>query len=134
MTNEEYKLLRARIDDMNEWVDTLRVRGGGASYKPEDVPAHLLPVPTNEERSAVEVHEFNLNKPEKYFAYVSEKNHTVTTWTGDTLGSASFGCEFRGNMGDKRVPIRVNGVNGRTYSGTYYKSAGDYCRLRAVKS
>jgi hypothetical protein len=33
-------------------------------------------------------------------------------------------------MGDTRVSIRVYAINGCVYHGTYYKSAGNYARVK----
>lgn len=100
---------------------------------------NLEPV-SNEERSAVEVYEFAHNIPDKYFLYVKRDSAPypggkpgygiATTWTGDKLGDVIFGTSFRSNFGDTRVPIRMRGINGRWYVGTYYESAGDYARVR----
>lgn len=101
----------------------------------------------NHNRSLLEVEQFKTDVPERYFAYVrlweplmgnaqlnSNRYGEVTTWMGDFLGGIYWiGREFRSNMGDKRIPIRVRGINGRSYSGTYFKSAGDYARLRLLK-
>jgi hypothetical protein len=92
-----------------------------------------LPQVTNDERSAVEVFYWLTDKPEKYFVYISAEKKQATTWTGETLGNVSFGREYRGNMGDKRQSVRIYGTNGRTYAGTYYKRAGDYARIKALK-
>jgi hypothetical protein len=88
---------------------------------------------TNDERSALEVFEFCTNPPDKYFLYINEKNHTATTWTGETLGRVFLGREYRDNFGGRRVPITVRGINGLTYHGTYFKSSGDYARVRVKK-
>jgi len=125
--------IRTRNETLNKWIDTIRnKKTGWASYKPEDKPADVPDV-SNEERSALEVFEFVTNPPDKYFLYINEKNRTATTWTGEKLGDVGFGCEYRDNFGGKRVPITVYAINGRTYHGTYYKSSGDYARIRAKK-
>lgn len=92
-----------------------------------------LPSVTNEERSAVEVYYWHNEPPEKYFLYVKEDSNTATTWTGEALGRVSFGREYRSCFGDKRQSVMLYGTNGRNYHGTYYKSAGDYARVKAFK-
>jgi hypothetical protein len=88
---------------------------------------------TNEMRSQLEVHQFKQDPPERYFAYVNLDKKQITTWTGEKLGDITHvGNEWSSNMGDRRVPIRVKGINGFTYSGTFYKDAGDYARLKKV--
>ena len=134
MTNEQYTETRARVDQYEQWW-----RAGGRLPAPVKV--------TNDERSAVEVYEFRAVPPERYFAYVklydqpklgnaqleADRYGLVTTWTGDTLGGIYWtGRPFRGNMGDKRINIRVRAINGRCYAGTYYTGAGDYCRLKVM--
>src|SRR5439155_26054876 len=102
------------------------------SYKPRDKPADVPDV-SNEERSALEVFEFVTNPPDKYFLYINEKNRTATTWPGEKLGDVSFGCEYRDNFGGERIPVNVYAINGKTYHGTYYKSSGNYARIRMKK-
>ena len=82
----------------------------------------------------VEVYEFVTNPPDRYFAYVNLDKRIITTWTGDKLGDITFrSAPHTSNMGDVRVNIRVKAVNGLNYAGTFYQSAGDYCRIRKVK-
>lgn len=88
---------------------------------------------TNSLRSAIETWEFKIKPPQKYFIYVNLEKKVVTTWTGQVLGNiTSIGKEYRSNMGDIRIPIRFKGINTLTYSGTFYKSAGDYARVNTV--
>jgi hypothetical protein len=121
--------IRQRIDALMAWVDSIRGKNGWASYKPEDKPAHVPDV-TNDERSALEVFEFATNPPDKYFLYINETTHTATTWTGDRLGHVLFGREWRDSFGGRRVPVTIRAINGLTYHGTYYKSSGDFARIR----
>jgi hypothetical protein len=132
ITPQQAADIRKRNEALNAWVDTIRGKNGWASYKPEDKPAHVPDV-TNEERSALEVFEFITNPPDKYFLYINEAKRTATTWTGETLGQVSLGREYRDNFGGKRVPITVHAINGKTYHGTYFKSSGNYARIRARK-
>jgi len=107
-----YRELRERLD---------RHRGEGG------------PSPTNEERSAIEVYEFVHDPPVKYFLYIDEPSRSATTWMGDVLGRVSFGQSYRSAFGDTRVPIWVDAINGLLYHGTYFKSAGDYARIKLAK-
>jgi hypothetical protein len=145
LTKEQYTQTKARIEALEKW------RNGRTSYHTSEVPAHLATI-TNDDRSASEVYEFVTNPPERYFLYInhpevrstflSEQADSVrygssglaTTWTGEKLGDVQFGTTFRSSFGDTRVSIRVYAVNGRTYAGTYYKSAGDYARVKLVKN
>jgi hypothetical protein len=96
--------------------------------------------------SAMEVYEWNTNPPTKYFAYVSIKHPedaklplyisaTLTTWTGEHLGSAILGKPYTsyGVAISQRRSIHVKGTNGKTYHGTYYQSSGDYARITMHK-
>lgn len=85
---------------------------------------------TNELRSAIETYEFVKNPPAKYLLYISEKTHEATTWTGQKLGRVVFNTEYTSNFGDKRISIVVHGINDKTYTGTFYKSSGDYARIK----
>jgi hypothetical protein len=132
ITPQQAADIRTRNDALTAWVDSIRGKNGWASYRPEDKPAHVPDV-TNDERSALEVFEFVTNPPGNYFLYINEANRTATTWTGDVLGQVSFGREYRDNFGGKRVPVAIRGINGLTYRGTYFKSSGDYARIRVQK-
>jgi len=83
----------------------------------------------NNLRGAVEVYEFINDIPKKYFLYIS-KDNKATTWNGEILGNVHFGREYRSNMGDKRQPIDIYAINGKKYHGTYYKSSGNYARVK----
>lgn len=88
---------------------------------------------TNSLRSAIETWEFKIKSPQKYIVYVNLEKRLVTTWTGQVLGNiTSIGKEYRSNMGDIRVSIRFKGINTLNYSGTYYKSSGDYAHVKTV--
>jgi hypothetical protein len=110
------------------------------SHKTNAMPAEVsetMPyskIVDNDFRSAIEVWEFNYDIPDRYFLYISESKKIATTWTGQLLGSVIFGREFRDNFGGKRVPVTVYAVNGCVYYGTYYKSAGDYARIKRAKN
>ncbi|WP_210164705.1 hypothetical protein [Bradyrhizobium elkanii] len=119
--------IRNRETALREWL------GDRTSYRSEELPANIKP-PTNEERSALEVFEFLRDKPERYFLYINRDKGVATTWTGEELGRVTFGREYRDNFGGKRVAITVHAITGDTYHGTYYKSSGDYARVKkAIK-
>ena len=70
--------------------------------------------------------------PSNLFVYVNLDKGIVTTWVGDKIGDIIFvGREFKSNMGDLRVPIVVNIFN-KKYKGIFFKSAGDYARIKKV--
>lgn len=88
----------------------------------------------NELKSRVESFEFIHDVPEKYFVYINEQDKIATTWTGDSLGAVFFGREYTSNFGDTRQPIDVMAINGKRYHGIYYKSSGDYARIKLYKT
>lgn len=101
--------------------------------------------------TAEEITRFLEDKPERVFLYIkqdtapslggdfrwSKGEGKATTWTGAHLGSVTFGREYKcpafGGFFSVRVPVRITAINGCTYAGTYYKSSGDYARVRKVK-
>lgn len=94
---------------------------------------------SNEQRSQSEVREFIANPPAKYFLYIKllipgHYRAEATTWMGDLLGAARLGSRYRSNMGDYRRAVTIRAVNGRTYVGTFFESAGDYARVRLAKT
>lgn len=110
------------------WNNTLR------KHNPEASPTGQGgDVPENWARSRAEIAAFIDEKPDKYFLYINEGKREAATWMGHKLGDVTFGRPYRSNMGDTRVPITVRGINGVVYTGTYFKSAGDYARIRKVK-
>jgi hypothetical protein len=136
ISNIEYRILKDRIDRYSE---SMRSNFPNKNSFTEDEVqevvrrAGLDRAPNNTERSQVEVYEFYYNPPERYFLYINREQQTATTWTGDKLGTVSFGREWRDNFGGKRVPVTVRAINGKTYHGTYFKSSGDYARIRLKK-
>jgi len=89
---------------------------------------------TNEMRSKVEIYYFKKEKPKTYFIYINATTKKATTWTGDNLGNCRFGTPYKSNFGDTRQNIDVYGINGIKYHGTYFKSSGDYARIKAYKN
>ena len=136
ITQEQYDEITTRLTALQSWCGT-----SGAPYKSDDVPPACRV--SNEECSMVEVFDFCHNKPTRYFAYVKINTQresqwdimgTLTTWNGDVLATITrIGKRWRSNFGDKRQALTAKGVNGLWYSATYYESAGDYCRMRAIK-
>jgi hypothetical protein len=115
----------------------------GRGYDKKEVAAivkmaGLRSAPTNDDRAAIEVYELVHNKPENIFCYINEKDGTATIWTGVVIGTAHFGQQYKtpafGGFGSTRVPVTVRAINGCVYAGTYYKSAGDYARLKKTKA
>lgn len=131
----EMVILRAIHEEHEKW------RAGRTSYKIQECPETLRM--TNEQRSRLEVLSFLDYPPERYFAYVKEQGsagiiQSVTTWIGDGLADVTWqGVPFKvwGTFGQPsiRVNFRALAISGHAYSGTYYKSSGDYCRMRRIK-
>jgi len=103
---------------------------------------------TNEQRSAEEVAAFKADEPGPYFAYWNVRGRwakpgvepelivgdLITTWTGEELGRIVWvGRPFYSSFTDRRQNFRALGVNGATYSGTAFLTAGEYVRMRPVK-
>lgn len=132
ITEEQAKDIRQRYDKLNVWINSRRGRNGRASYKPEDKPLEIPDV-SNAERSQLEVYDFCNDPPDKYFLYVNESKREATTWTGDKLGVVTFGQEYRDNFGGKRVSVWIEAINGKSYHGIYFKSSGDYARVKLCK-
>lgn len=62
---------------------------------------------------------------------------TITTWMGDLLATvtwegAPYQCPAFGGWPTTRVNFRAKGIDGREWCGTYYKSSGDYVRMRPM--
>ena len=126
MNAQEAERLESRLLAHEIW------RNGRLSYRVDEEPDFLRV--SNEERSALEVYNFANNAYDKYFAYVNEATRKLTTWMGETLGDIQFGVEYKspafGGFRTKRQSIRVHAINGLWYSGTYYKSSGNYARIK----
>ena len=127
ITAEQATDIRRREDELKAWMGTRK------GYYSDELPPSIKP-PSNAERSSLEVYEFCRDKPERYFLYINVDQRTATTWTGEKLGFVSFGKSWRDNFGGTRVHIRINAVNGCHYYGTYFKTAGDYARVKKVKA
>lgn len=117
----------------------------GSSATPEQQAAIAAEVGgefTNEQRAELETLDFLADEPAAVFQYVKldaqGQPDSVTGWTGQKIGRVSYFSRVYQSPGfgrnSERQNIRVCAINGRTYSGVYYKSAGDYCRLKLCKS
>jgi hypothetical protein len=137
ITQLEYSFHKARI---TKYEDTrIALYPKCDCFTPEMIAnivatAGIRSAPTNEERSAVEVYEFCTDPPKQYFLYINCTKKEATTWMSDKLGNVRFGTSYKDNFGGQRVPITIAAINGKKYHGTYYKSAGDYARVKMYKS
>jgi hypothetical protein len=87
----------------------------------------------NAKTSQKEIDFFNSHPPKTYTCYAYPNRCEVGTWTGQKLGRAVFGHEWTSNMGDIRQFVDIIGINGKRYSGIYYKSGSDLVRMKEVK-
>jgi hypothetical protein len=135
ITHAKYQELRQKYDFYHS--ERERLFGKGANCITQEMSSKLPPAPVHSEISAIEIYEFINDPPDRYFAYIKEPEignmGEMTTWTGEKLGNALLWNTWRSNFGDTRVSIDVWGINGIKYHGFYYKSAGDYCRIKAYK-
>lgn len=126
--------IEQREANLETWIvaNGYRSKSGWSSYPTGTAPEDCKV--SNEERAQLEVRRFMLEKPDKYFLYINEEKRTASTWmSAYVLGSVTFGREWRDNFGGRRVPVTIHAVNGITYHGTYYRSSGDYARVKAAK-
>jgi len=132
LTPEQYEEHKTRAQAWRTWAEQYKQRNGWTV-----IPAGVEPPEgariSNEERSAIEVYEFVNNPPDRYFLYVNEAQRIATTWTGDKLGALFLGASWRDNFGGTRRSVTLHAINGRTYHGTYFKSSGDYARVKLAK-
>lgn len=133
-TEKEYKEARRKLDIRDKHAQAYREK-----HRTNGIPMEVyskFPYDkevTNSLRSAIETYEFFNDPPEKYFVYIDEKKETATTWTGQILGKVTFLNSFISNMGDTRRSLRLTCNNGVKYTGTFYKSSGDYARIKISK-
>lgn len=142
----EYLMLKNREVIYNKWAEQYKQKNGWTVIPVDAIPPVKF---DNDDRSAMEVWEWKHNPPEKYFLYITEtKNNPVgfpyekplwiaTTWTGQKLGNVRYGAEFHcWGFGRRstRQSITVYGNNGVRYYGTYYKSSGNYARIKRMKN
>ena len=135
ISTEQYDAIQARLAMLEQWIASSpavhRSKNGACSYPSDAMP--LACRVSNEERSSVEVYRFYHDKPTRYGAYVG-KDHRITTWTGETLATITRRRHtWRSNFGDTRQTLYSEGINGLLYQATYYKSAGSYCHMHAIK-
>lgn len=71
-----------------------------------------------------------LKTADRYFAYLSSDNQTVTTWSGRKLGSVTH---YHYSRPAKRCYVRVTDVHGVRWYGSGPLETGTYVRLHRVK-
>lgn len=135
---ERAKLTTARDNALRAWL------GKGNSYKPEELPAHIVS-PSNEDRSHAERVLFftcPLQAGDSYTAYLTRtpvtdatpRQYRITTWMGETLAEVTSITtrRARGWMTDECGSFWARGIDGRIYYGTH-NGSGMYCRMRLSK-
>jgi hypothetical protein len=130
ITPEQAADIRKRYDAVRDWLKANKTNG----YRREELIAIGINPPENDELADLEIYEFMSNPPDHYFTYVLDNGACVGTWSGKPLSTRiSLGFLYRDNFGGMRRSVRFLGINGVEYVGTYYTSAGDYCRVRRAK-
>lgn len=97
-------------------------------------------------RSTHEVEAFKARSSDRWFGYWRDAPTdtptelwvpTIRTFMGDRLADVtSWGREYRSpgfGRSSVRRNFRAKGIDGREWYGVYYKSSGDYVRMRARK-
>ncbi|MDE2022476.1 MAG: hypothetical protein KGI71_06210 [Patescibacteria group bacterium] len=114
-----------------------RKKNGWRVIEPDEaVKINAIAPFDNVDRNELEILDFMADESTKpYFAYVDRAVTEVHTWMSGLLGKIYWhGSKFRSVFGDERINFRAKGIDGRIWAGTFYCSAGDYCRMRPVKS
>jgi len=131
ITKRQYNALKKKQTTYDTWAGQY-IQSNRWIVIPSDAK---LPVKFgNKERSMIEVYEWVFGLPSSYFLYIREKDNTAVNFMGEILGSVSMGREYYDNFGGVRVSVDIKGTNGIRYHGTYFKSAGQYARIKAYKN
>lgn len=73
---------------------------------------------SNEMRGRVEHYELLMNTPERFGAYVSSDGKSITTWTGDVIGTCYLGSGWRvRSFVGSRMYQATAWINGREFTG-----------------
>jgi len=136
ITKEQRKDIQRRLANLYRWIARMRHRNRSdwASWKAGSEPSYC--VVTNEERSLAEVFDWVHDPPSEYFLYIDVEKGKATTWMGDSLGDVTLGKPYRVpafGQSSERCAVWVTGTNGCKYYGTYYRSSGDYARVKRCK-
>lgn len=134
-SEDEYKDAREKYEEyrshLNAWLKENKTNAIPAIVS-ETFPHHNYS--NHSIVSAIEEYEFRNNKFENYTVYINEQKRTATTWTGQKLGDVTYTGAYKSNFRDERITISIKAINGQKYFGTYYKSAGDYARIKLCKN
>lgn len=130
----------------------------GQTFTPDGTPPIAETKEACDERNRAlsrrEVEAFLARSADSWFAYWQEAKPgpqldmpsgvrpnapRLTTWMGDTLAYVTWwGAEYTspafGPFPSRRTNFRARGIDGREWYGTYYKSSGDYVRMRAKRN
>ena len=130
ITSERYYQLMKIKNEYEKWSAQFINKNGWTV-----IPADAKPPVefTNTDRSEIEVYEFVMMPPTNYFLYINHDMTKAETFSGDLLGTVRAGRPWKDNFGGTRVPVNIDAINGERYVGTYFKSAGDYARVRMAK-
>jgi hypothetical protein len=98
----------------------------------------------NRKQAAQEVEAFRVRTADRVFAYWRDarpddprSRAEITTWNGAHLARVvwqgrPYHCPAFGRQ-STRINFTAQGIDGRTWYGTYYQSSGDYVRMRAAR-
>lgn len=129
LTQEEYNQLAPKVQAYQNAIAKYLKEQGRTWHTREEIVEAGLEAISNEQTSLIEQFEFYRDKPERYFAYLSDDYRAVTTWTGDKLLTIRLTNVARSNFGDKRYYFSGETSDGVKYWGVGYGGAGCYCRI-----
>ena len=132
-SQSDYERERALVDKADAyWKANATYSKGGWSSMSKELSAHPdYAAVNNAMRGRVEHFEFMRDKPERYVAYLSSDERTITTCTGQPFGAFRLGNKWRSNFGDMRRAGRAT-IDGTEYSVLAF-GGGMYCHLRKLK-
>lgn len=148
LTQKQYAAERAIVDAAETYAREI-MRGGKRTFlTPDEAANPLYAACDNAMRGRVEQYDVLTTCPDRVFAYVSFETYDgaprvgdpkrgdrakVRVWTGLDIGEGLVENVWRAGRGDRRAALRIT-IAGARYVGIAPFTAGDYCRLRRVKS
>lgn len=136
----EYERERAICDKANSYAAQFR-QANGWTVIPAEAASHPdYAACDNDMRSRVERYEFLRDTPARYSAYLDVKHGekvTVTTWTGDALGTGWGDRFWRDRWGNRMMAgtVTIEALDGRRLD-YRFRGQGDgmICSLRRTKA
>lgn len=137
---QDIEAIRRDVQACDDWLTAYIAKNGNGVPK-EAIPEQWRDTDAmNAKRSALEVHDFKNDPPDRYVAYISHgpgNNWIVTTWTGDYLGTVSrIHKSWNSRRWDTTKFYSFSAVmlNGMAYNGIAYGGPGMYCRIWKKKN